>query len=140
MEILDFLFADDQLLLTGTLGILIGLFIVSIVSEKFRKYQVVDINGAINLMDNDDLIIIDVREEKERKSGFINNDIHIPLKQVKDKFSTLDDAKNVLVYCRSGNRSIHAAGMLSNNNFQKVFSLKGGFKAWEKANMPIKKP
>lgn len=139
MELINFLFADDQLLITGTLAILIGLFVVSIISEKFRKYEVVDVNGAINLMDNDDLLIIDVREDKERKSGFISNDIHIPLKQVKDKFSTLDNGKSVLVYCRTGNRSIHAAGMLSNNNFQKVFSLKGGIKAWEKANMPIKK-
>ena len=84
MELINFLFADDQLLITGTLAILIGLFVVSIISEKFRKYKVVDVNGAINLMDNDDLLIIDVREDKERKSGFISNDIHIPLKQVKD--------------------------------------------------------
>ena len=136
MEIIDFLFAEDQLLITGTLAILIGLFLVNVMGDKLKKYKVVDVNGAINLMDDDDLIILD---DKERKSGFIDKDVHIPLKQVKDKLSTLDNKKSVLVYCRSGSRSGHIAGLLSNNDFEKVFSLQGGIQAWQKASMPIKK-
>jgi rhodanese-related sulfurtransferase len=139
MEIIDFLFAPDQLLITGTLAILIGLFFASIINDKFKKYQVIGVNGAINLMDSNDLIILDVREDKERKSGYIENDMHIPLKQVKAKLSTIDNSKNILVYCRSGSRSGHIAGLLCNNNFEKVFSLQGGLQAWEKANLPIKK-
>ena len=65
MEFIQFL--QGELLLTGTLFALIILLIVNIYSEKNRKYQVVDTNGAVSLMDDDDLIILDVREEKERK-------------------------------------------------------------------------
>lgn len=139
MEIIDFLFAEEQLLITGTLVILIALFAISIINDKFKKYEVIDVNGAVNLMDNDNLIILDVRDDKERKLGFIDNDLHIPLKQVKNKISTIDNKKDILVYCRSGSRSAHIASMLSNNNFDNVFSLKGGITAWEKANLPIKK-
>ena len=81
MEFIQFL--QGELLLTGTLFALIILLIVNIYSEKNRKYQVVDTNGAVSLMDDDDLIILDVREEKERKIGFLSNDINIPMGQVK---------------------------------------------------------
>ena len=137
MEFIQFL--QGELLLTGTLFALIILLIVNIYSEKNRKYQVVDTNGAVSLMDDDDLIILDVREEKERKIGFLSNDINIPMGQVKTKMDTLDKSKNILVYCKSGTRSDRIADILSKNDFQKISSLKGGFNAWLKADLPIEK-
>ena len=77
MEFIQFL--QGELLLTGTLFALIILLIVNFYSEKFRKYEVVDTNGAVSLMDDDELVILDVREEKERSVGFISNDINIPM-------------------------------------------------------------
>ena len=137
MEFIQFL--QGELLLTGTLFALIILLIVNIYSEKNRKYQVVDTNGAVSLMDDDGLIILDVREEKERKVGFLSNDINIPMGQLKTKMDTLDKSKNILVYCKSGTRSDRIADILSKNDFQKVSSLKGGFNAWLKADLPIDK-
>ena len=137
MEFIQFL--QGELLLTGTLFALIILLIVNIYSEKYRKYQVVDTNGAVSLMDDDELIIIDVREEKERKVGFLNNDLNIPMGQVKAKMDSLDKSKNILVYCKSGTRSDRIADILSKNDFQNVSSLKGGFNAWLKADLPIQK-
>ena len=137
MEFIQFL--QGELLLTGTLFALIILLIVNIYSEKYRKYQVVDTNGAVSLMDDDELIIIDVREEKERKAGFLSNDLNIPMGQVKAKMDSLDKSKNILVYCKSGTRSDRIADILSKNDFQKVSSLKGGINAWLKADLPIQR-
>ena len=137
MEFIQFL--QGELLLTGTLFALIILLIVNIYSEKYRKYKVVDTNGAVSLMDDDELIIIDVREEKERKVGFLSNDLNIPMGQVKAKMDSLDKSKNILVYCKSGTRSDRIADILSKNDFQKVSSLKGGFNAWLKADLPIQR-
>ena len=137
MELIQFL--QGELLLTGTLLALIILLIVNIYGYKFKKYEVVDTNGAVSLMDDDELIILDVREEKERSSGFINNDINIPMSQVKNKMGSLDKSKNILVYCKSGTRSDQISGFLSKNEFQNVSSLKGGFNAWQKAELPIQK-
>ena len=137
MEFIQFL--QGELLLTGTLFALIILLIVNIYSEKYRKYQVVDTNGAVSLMDDDELIIIDVREEKERKAGFLSNDLNIPMGQVKAKMDSLDKSKNILVYCKSGTRSDRIADILSKNDFQKVSSLKGGFNSWLKADLPIQR-
>ena len=137
MEFIQFL--QGELLLTGTLFALIILLIVNLYSEKYRKFQVVDTNGAVSLMDDDELLIIDVREEKERKAGFLSNDLNIPMGQVKAKMDTLDKSKNILVYCKSGTRSDRIADILSKNDFQKVSSLKGGFNAWLKADLPIQR-
>ena len=137
MEFIQFL--QGELLLTGTLFALIIFLIVNIYSEKYRKYQVVDTNGAVSLMDDDELIILDVREEKERSVGFLTNDLNIPMGQVKAKMDSLDKSKNILVYCKSGTRSDRIADILSKNDFQKVSSLKGGFNAWLKADLPIQR-
>jgi rhodanese-related sulfurtransferase len=137
MEFIQFL--QGELLLTGTLFALIILLIVNLYSEKYRKYQVVDTNGAVSLMDDDELLIIDVREEKERKAGFLSNDLNIPMGQVKAKMDSIDKSKNILVYCKSGTRSDRIADILSKNDFQKVSSLKGGFNAWLKADLPIQR-
>ena len=137
MEFIQFL--QGELLLTGTLFALIILLIVNIYSEKYRKYEVVDTNGAVSLMDDDELIILDVREEKERSVGFLTNDLNIPMGQVKAKMDSLDKSKNILVYCKSGTRSDRIADILSKNDFQKVSSLKGGFNAWLKADLPIQR-
>ena len=138
MEIIDFLFADEQLLTTITLLVLIALLIGNIVTDKLKKYEDIDANAATSLMDDDNLIILDVREKKERKSGYINHDIHIPLSQVKSQLAQLDKNKTILVYCRSGSRSSHIAGLLSRNEYDKVYNLKGGFQAWKRAKLPIK--
>ena len=137
MEFIQFL--QGELLLTGTLFALIILLIVNFYSEKYRKYQVVDTNGSVSLMNDDELIILDVREEKERSVGFLTNDLNIPMGQVKAKMDSLDKSKNILVYCKSGTRSDRIADILSKNDFQKVSSLKGGFNAWLKADLPIQR-
>jgi hypothetical protein len=51
MEIIEFLLADEQLLTTGTLIVLVALLIGNVIADKFRKYEIVDSNGAIKLMD-----------------------------------------------------------------------------------------
>ena len=139
MEILEFLLNDDQIFTTITLAVLIALFIGNIVADKIKKYEDVDANAAVALMDEEGLTILDVREDKERKSGYLAKSKHIPLAQVKNKLDTLDTNKKVLVYCRSGSRSSHIAGLLTRNNFEHVYNLKGGINAWQRANLPIKK-
>ena len=70
-ELLEFLLADEQLFTTITLFILIALLVGHMIAEKFKKYQDVDVNEAVSLMDDDNLVKLDVREAKERKAGFI---------------------------------------------------------------------
>ncbi len=138
MEILEFLLDDEQIFTTVVSVILIALLIANIVADKLKKYKDIGVNEAVALMDEKDLVVLDVREKKERAAGYIANDVHIPMGQVKNKLNTLNNNKKMLVYCHTGSRSRHIAGLLTRNTFEQVYNLNGGINAWKKANMPVK--
>jgi rhodanese-related sulfurtransferase len=47
--------------------------------------------------------------------------------------------KPILVYCRSGNRSIPASQILSRNGFKKIYNLQNGINGWMKDDLPVER-
>lgn len=79
------------------------------------------------------LNLVDVREPHERAEFNIGG-AHIPLGQVQMmQVDELNNLKNeeVIVYCRSGNRSGQAALMLETMGFTNTKNLAGGMLAWQ---------
>lgn len=79
------------------------------------------------------LNLVDVREPHERAEFNIGG-VHIPLGQVQMmQVDELENLKNeeVIVYCRSGNRSGQAAMMLDTLGFTNTKNLSGGMMAWQ---------
>lgn len=77
-------------------------------------------------------IVVDVRENSEREAGFIEGSLHIPLAEFLNSGlpkHSLDS--EVVIYCRSGNRSARAAEFLLSQGFKKVKNLKGGILSWQ---------
>ncbi|MFB6454813.1 rhodanese-like domain-containing protein [Chitinophaga sp. Hz27] len=78
------------------------------------------------------LNLVDVREPHEREEFNIGG-IHVPLGQIQmmqiDELEGLED-KEVIVYCRSGNRSGQAAMLLETQGFTNVNNLVGGMLKW----------
>lgn len=128
------------ILVMGFIAVL-GIIIWVEFSRLTRKYTQVDTNQAVRLMNSDNALILDVREDKELGDGKIQDAKHITLKDLGKRIAELDKHKNapVLVYCRSGNRSGMACGMLTKAGFSNVNNLGGGFVAWESANLPVSK-
>ena len=87
-----------------------------------------DIQKRINSGEN--ITIVDVREENERLISKIESSISIPLGQFAGRVSEIDKEKEVILYCRSGVRSIRALEILLNAGFSKVKNLVGGINAW----------
>ena len=77
--------------------------------------------------------LIDVRTMPEYKMEHINpcRNIDAREKSFVDKVKYLDKEGVYVLYCRTGKRSVKAAGKLENMGFKNVFSLKGGIEAWE---------
>lgn len=94
---------------------------------------------AIQKMNHEDAVVIDVREPNEVADGKIRDAIHIPLGSLKDKTGELEKYKDkpMIMVCRSGNRSMHGLGVLRKAGFDKLFNLKGGIMAWQSANLPL---
>jgi adenylyltransferase/sulfurtransferase len=79
----------------------------------------------------EDYFLLDVREDVEYLVSNLNGE-HIPLGQLENRLEELEDQKekDVIVMCRSGNRSSRAASYLESQGFDNVYNLKGGIKAW----------
>lgn len=76
--------------------------------------------------------LIDVREPWERDIAKINDDVHIPLSDVREvDVNELKDP--VVVYCHSGVRSAQAVYWLQSRGVKEAYNLKGGIVAWQKA-------
>ena len=80
-----------------------------------------------------DLVLLDVRGPGERKMGCIEDSVHIPLGQLRDRVGELDPARPVVMYCAGGYRSSIAASLLRASGFADVSDLIGGYQAWLEA-------
>ncbi|MGB1310539.1 MAG: rhodanese-like domain-containing protein [Leucothrix sp.] len=131
---------SNPLLFAGFFAVL-GLIIWTEYGRLSRKYQMLPVNNAVRLMNNDKTIVVDVRDDSEIEDGLIQGAKHIPLANLDTRLSELDKFKSdpIVVYCRTGNRSGGACKTLTNAGFQDVHNLEGGIMAWETANMPLSK-
>ena len=93
---------------------------------------------SVDLINNTQTVIIDVREESEVYNlGLIKNAVHIPRGLLEFKLSPnspdnpvlINDDTNILVYCAGGYRSALAAKSLLDLGFKNVYNL-GGFQEW----------
>ncbi|MEX0608780.1 MAG: rhodanese-like domain-containing protein [Balneolaceae bacterium] len=78
-----------------------------------------------------DFLLLDVREDVEYLVSNLDGH-HIPLAQLQNRLQEIEEKKNteVVIMCRSGNRSSRAASFLESEGFEDVANLKGGMKKW----------
>lgn len=81
----------------------------------------------------EDVNLLDVREPHER-ADFNIGGRHVPLGKIQTmQYDDLEDWKDkeVIVYCRSGNRSGIAGQFMEQTGFKNTVNLKGGMLAWQ---------
>ena len=106
-----------------------------------RKYQALGPSDVVRVLNKDDAIVLDVRDDSEVRQGRIKGARHIPVKELRERLGELQKyrEKPVVVYCRTGNRSAHASEVLTAHGFTNVINLHGGVVAWQNANLPLSK-
>lgn len=101
---------------------------------KIRGYKSISGKELNNLMKiNKDLVIIDVRDASEYRTGHIPQSMNIPLNSFNYSLNNLYYYINtpILVYCQIGKRSEEAANFLVNEGFTKVYMLRGGLNSYK---------
>lgn len=78
-----------------------------------------------DLFAENDYIIIDVREDYEYNKEHVLGAINVSVKNIETIVETIPKNKNIIVYCRSGNRSNTAALKLIELGYTKVYDLGG---------------
>ena len=94
---------------------------------------------AIQKINKQDAVMLDVRTDLEYEQGHILNAVHIPLGLLSTKISQLENHKKhpIIICCRVGSRSGQAIAMLRKQGFNELFQLRGGIMAWQSANLPL---
>ncbi|MBC7383001.1 MAG: rhodanese-like domain-containing protein [Bacteroidia bacterium] len=78
--------------------------------------------------------LVDVREQEEFSGGSAKSAVNIPLNSVATQLHQFKEKENIVVFCRSGNRSGQAKTILEQNGFKNV--LNGG--TWEEVSQFVK--
>ncbi|MBI3771148.1 MAG: rhodanese-like domain-containing protein [Gammaproteobacteria bacterium] len=119
--------------------------VVALLINESRRhllgFKEVSPNEAVRLMNREEAVVLDVREDGEYKEGHIINARHIPVGVLESRCNELESLKEkpLIVYCRTGQRAAKASAILQRQGFKSVYKLNGGIMAWTGANMPVSK-
>lgn len=94
---------------------------------------------ATALINHEDALVLDVREDQEFRDGHIINSVHIPTGDLVKRLKELEKYRQrpIILVCRSGNRSRTSAALLHKQGFNPLYNLEGGIIAWQNANLPL---
>ncbi len=122
-------------LVTAFLVLLFALFFV----ESQRAGRKVTPSEAVQLLNHDEAIIVDVREKKEFSEGHIKGAIHIPMAKLKESEKQLKKHKDKLIIIadKAGQHSGMAIKSLPNREELNVARLGGGMMEWRTAQLPV---
>ena len=102
------------------------------------SYQQITQEEAKEMMDTQEVIILDVREQDEYDSGHIPGAVLLPVGTINEDTAAEvipEKDSTVLVYCRSGNRSKTAAAALASLGYTKIYEF-GGINTWRYETEP----
>jgi len=102
----------------------------------------VDASQAQELLAQNSLAVVDVREREEWDEGHFPRAVHVPRGNLESRIEGVvpDKKRQVLVYCAAGNRSAFAAKTLVELGYENVASLAGGFTDWKRNGLPYEVP
>ena len=125
--------------------ILVSLFVAFLVAililESRRGGAKISAQGAVNLINKDEAVVVDIRDRKEFGEGRITGSINIPLNSLKSRVGELSKFKDkqIIVADKMGQHSALAVKQLNAEGFSNVVRLNGGVADWKASNLPLVK-
>lgn len=96
----------------------------------FAKREAIDLQKIID----EGAFLVDVRTPSEFDSGHVKGSVNIPLDTIRGKLAKFKNKKNIIVFCKSGGRSMMAKQLLDQNGIENV--INGG--TWVKISQYVK--
>lgn len=120
----------------------------SMVAEARARIEEIEIQDLIQLLDDDNVVVVDIRDVRERqRSGFIPGSVHAPRGMVEfwvdpesPYFKEIFGAdKKFIFHCASGWRSALTVATLQDMGFEAAH-LREGFSKWAEQGGPVDMP
>ena len=117
--------------------LLIGFFLL----ESRRGGKTVSPAQLTSLVNNEEGLVLDVRDAKEYREGHITGARNIPFSKLKESLTELTQYKEkpVVLVCKMGQHSGAAGKILNTDGFKNVLRLKGGISTWSAEGLPLVK-
>lgn len=130
-------FAGNHLILVSAFFFILVMLMVNFAQAAGGK-GVLPIE-AVQLLNRENALPLDVRSRDDFDAGHIINAVHIPAAEIKTRSGELKKSgdRPIIVYCATGNTSLAAVKELTDAGFEQVYSLKGGISAWRADNLPL---
>lgn len=118
--------------------------IVAIITFEFKRSsrgQSVTPTKAVQLMNEEDTVLIDIRPQSQFKEGHIGSAKNVSVSEIKSRAEKLCKEKDtaILLYCSTGLSTAAAANQFKLLGYTNVFTLSGGIKAWIEEHLPLEK-
>ncbi|MBK9053282.1 MAG: rhodanese-like domain-containing protein [Chloroflexi bacterium] len=97
----------------------------------------VDVETVAAIQDDSNVFVLDVREQYEYDESHIPGVTLIPMGEIPNRLSEIPTDQQVIVTCRSGNRSDQVTDFLREQGFTNVHNMEGGILAWTAAGLPV---
>jgi rhodanese-related sulfurtransferase len=138
---MSFLQHNNNWMLLFTMFVSGAMLLWPIVQRKSSGINEIGTLRATHLLNNNNPIMLDVREPREYAEVKVRDAMHIPLSQLKDRVDQLakDKARPVIIVDAKGMRGRGAGALLKKGGFAEIYMLAGGLKAWRDAGLPVEK-
>ena len=110
-------------------------------ATEISGISTISVDAAAAITDNppDDLVVLDVRTPEDFAEGHLEGAVLVDFyaADFAEQLAALDTDVPYLVYCRSGNRSGQALGVMEQLGFASAVDVDGGIVAWTDAGLPV---
>lgn len=134
-------FILNHYILSLAFAVVTFLLIQEFFDTAFKRFNAISPLLAVPKIDDDNTVVIDVREAPDFILGHIENAINVPLSKFSEDLGNLQKYKKNLIVltCQTGTRASAAAKLLTKSGFESVLVLTGGMNAWQdEYKLPIK--
>ncbi|MHA6697493.1 MBL fold metallo-hydrolase [Chryseobacterium sp. A301] len=105
---------------------------------ELQTANVIEMDQFEAAIQEDNVQVVDVRNEKEFAAGQIEGATHAFVGTLVSNLDKLDKSKDIVIYCQAGDRSTIAYSILKKYGFESVRNYAGGMKEWTITNKPLK--
>ncbi|HIY76010.1 MAG TPA: MBL fold metallo-hydrolase, partial [Candidatus Sphingobacterium stercorigallinarum] len=105
---------------------------------ELQTANVIEMDQFESAIQEDNVQVLDVRNEKEFVAGHIEGATHAFVGTLVSNLDKLNKSKDIVIHCQAGDRSTIAYSILKKNGFESVRNYAGGMKEWMTNNKPLK--
>ncbi|OBT12943.1 thiosulfate sulfurtransferase [Vibrio sp. UCD-FRSSP16_10] len=102
-----------------------------------EEIQRVSVSQAHQMLQSEQARLVDIRDIQAFTLAHPVDAFHLTNQTIADFMDSVEFEDPILVICYHGISSVGAAEYLANQGFEQVFSIDGGFEAWQRQQLPI---